>query len=123
MNRRTLLNVFGLLIAASALSMATHSARAADPSMTGAWELNIAKSSSTVPLPKSQTRTYEATAQQEKMTATGVDAKGSPVSIQFNASFDGKDYPYQGPNADMIAITPVNALTNTMSSRTLEKSF
>lgn len=80
--------------------------------MAGTWELNVAKSSSTVPLPKSQTRIYEATAQSEKMTATGTDAKGAPVSIQFTASFDGKDYPYQGPNADMIAITPVNALTN-----------
>lgn len=109
MNRRTF---FGLFVAASFLCIVSAPARAGDPSMTGTWELNVAKSSSTVPLPKSQTRTYEATAQTEKMTATGIDAKGGPVSIQFTASFDGKDYPYQGPNADMIAITPVNALTN-----------
>lgn len=112
MNRRIILTLSGLFVASLIVSILAAPAQAAGPSMTGNWELNVEKSKSTGSLPKSQTRTYEATAGQEKMTATGVDAKGGPVSISFSAGLDGKDYPYQGPNADTLAITIVDALTN-----------
>ena len=109
MKRRTLLNLSGALFAAIALSAASSLAWADGPAIVGTWELNVAKSTSTARLPKSQTRTYEATAQQEKMTGTGVDAKGNTINTAFTAELDGKDYPFMGPNADTIALTPVDA--------------
>ncbi len=84
MVRRSVLTFFGIVIAASALSLASLSAQAADAPITGTWELNLAASSSTLPLPASQTRTYVSTGQQEKMTGTGVDAKGNAINVSFD---------------------------------------
>jgi hypothetical protein len=101
----------GLMLATAVLSFPTHSAQGAD-SIAGTWELNVAKSKSTAPLPMSQTRTYEVTGQQEKMIAKGVDAQGKPTLSQFTANRDGKDYPFESPGADMISLTPVDGSTN-----------
>ncbi len=89
-------------------------AQASDP-LVGTWELNIEKSKfSPLPPPKSQTRTYEVTGQQEKMIAKGVDPKGNPTLQQFSANRDGMDYPYEGgPPAGTISITPVDSFTAT----------
>lgn len=102
----------GFILAAAAISMVSLSVEAADSLVAGTWELNVAKSKSTGPLPKSQTRTYEVTGQQEKMIAKGVDAQGNLTSSQFTANLDGKDYPFQSPGADMISLTSVDASTN-----------
>jgi hypothetical protein len=101
----------GLILVTAVLSFASHSVQAAD-SIAGTWELNVAKSKSTGPLLKSETRTYEATGQQEKMIAKGVDAQGKPTLAEFTANRDGKDYPYKRPGADMISLTPVDASTS-----------
>ncbi len=102
----------GLILAVAAIAIISLSAQAGDP-VAGTWELNLAKSKfSNFPAPKSQTRTYEVTGQQEKMTQKGIDAQGKPTLIQFTANLDGKDYPYTGsPIADTISLTPVDALT------------
>jgi len=107
MNRRTILT-----LTIAAFMFLGQSAFAADPTITGTWELNVAKSKTTNPMPKSITRTYEVTGNQEKMTATTVTADGKSVPSSFTASADGKDYPFQDPNGDTIAITKVDALTN-----------
>jgi hypothetical protein len=103
----------GLILAAAAITIISLSAQAGDP-LTGAWELNLAKSTFTnVPAPKSETRTYEVTGQQVKMTAERINAKGEPVLYGYTANLDGKDYPYTGnPIHDAISITPVDALTS-----------
>ncbi len=82
--------------------------------LNGKWELNLEKSKFTnTAAPKSDTRTYEVTGQQEKMTATRIQADGQTLNLQFTANRDGKDYPYTGsPRIDTIAITPVDALTS-----------
>jgi hypothetical protein len=121
MNRRAILNLSGLMLVASALTFASFPAWAAEPTVAGVWEFNVAKSTSSGPWPKSQTRTYEATALQEKMTANGIDAQGKPTLTSFTAGLDGKDYPYLNPVADMIALSPVDALTNSFALKSAGK--
>lgn len=109
----------GLILATAAVSIISLSAQASDP-LAGTWELNLAKSKfSPGPPPKSQTRTYEVTGQQEKMTAKGNDAEGKPTALHFTvATTDGKDYPYTGwPAMDTISLTPVDTLTMTWTGK------
>ncbi|HZV83022.1 MAG TPA: hypothetical protein VFF53_12725, partial [Geobacteraceae bacterium] len=99
-------------LAAATVVIISLPAQASDPA-TGTWELNLAKSKFTnSPAPKSQTRTYEVTGQQVKMTGKGIDAQGKPTLFGFTAKTDGKDYPYTGSGfQDTISLTPVDALT------------
>jgi len=109
----------GLILATATVSIMSVSAQASDP-LAGTWELNVAKSKffPGVPPPKSQTRTYEVTGQQEKMIAKGIDAEGKPTLIQFTGNRDGKDYPYTGsPSFDTISVTPVDTLTATYTNK------
>jgi hypothetical protein len=108
----------GLILAIAAIGIISLSAHASDP-LTGTWELNLEKSKfSPGPPPKSQTRTYEVTGQQEKMIAQTIDAKGDETVQQFSANRDGKDYPYEGwPMADTISVTPVDTLTATYTMK------
>ena len=88
--------------------------RAADDPFVGTWKLNHAKSKySPGPPPKSQTYKYEpAGANGVKFTATGVDARGNPIHIEFTANFDGKDYPVTGNrNSDVLWLKRIDAYT------------
>jgi hypothetical protein len=93
------------------------SAEASDP-IAGTWVLNLEKSKfNPGPPPKSKTRVYEVTGQQEKMVATTIDAAGKESVQKFTANRDSKDYPFEGwAIADTISLTPVDAfaLTYTM---------
>jgi hypothetical protein len=102
----------GLILAAAAITVISLPAQASDP-LTGKWELNLAKSKFTnVPAPKSETRTYEVTGQQDKMIAERITADGKPVTYQYTANLDSKDYSQTGhPLHDTISLTPVDALT------------
>ena len=106
MNRRSMF----ILSAVAALAL-SQPARAADPTIDGTWELNIAASKSTDPMPKSTTRTYVTTGDQEKLTGNIVTADGKTIPIGFTATVDGKDHPFQSPGVDALAITKVDALT------------
>jgi hypothetical protein len=56
----------GLIFATATLSIVSLSAQTSDP-LAGTWELNLGKSKfSPGPPPKSETRTYDVTGQQEK---------------------------------------------------------
>ena len=101
-----------LIFAIAGIAIISLPAYASDP-LAGTWELNLAKSKfSPGPPPKSQTRTWEVTGQQEKMIAKGIGAQGTPTLFQFTANCDGKDYPYEGwPLADTLSITPVDTFT------------
>ncbi len=75
----------------------------------GTWELNVAKSSSTGALAKSQTRTWEVSGQSVKYTMKGISAEGKPTLVQYAAAYDGKDYPISGDaSSDTIALTRVD---------------
>jgi hypothetical protein len=106
MKRRTILTLSA--IATFGLSPA---AWAADPTIAGTWELNVAASKSTDPMPKSATRTYEVIGNTEKLTGSVVTADGKTIPLGFTATLDGKDSPSQNPGVDTLVITPIDALT------------
>ena len=87
---------------------------AADPTIAGTWELNVAASKTTNPMPKSGTRTYTVDGNTEKMTASVVTADGKTLQEGFAATIDGKEYPFQSSVTDgiMIVITKGDAHTN-----------
>lgn len=111
----------GTMLASAVLFFTSLSAQAADPTVAGTWELNVAKSKSTSPMPKSQTRTYEVDGVRETMTAKGVDAQGKETFTQFTATTDGKDSPFKAPGADTIALTRVDAWTNSYVAKNAGK--
>jgi hypothetical protein len=104
----------GLFLATAAVTIMSLSAYASDP-LAGTWELNLEKSTfSPGPPPKSETRTYEVTGQQEKMVVKRIDSKGNETGFGFTANRDGKDYPYEGsPTIDTISLTSVDTFTVT----------
>ena len=85
----------------------------------GTWKLNLAKSKySPGPAPKSQTLKIEAWGDDGvKYTADGVGADGKPTHAEFQAKYDGKDYPFKGnPDADMLSYKRIDA--NTLQATT-----
>ena len=117
MNRRTIITWSAIATFGLATLSLGQSAYAADPTSAGTWVLNIAKSTSTDPMPKSITRTYEVTATSEKLTGTIVTADGKTIPISFTATLDGKDSPFQSPGVDTVALTKVDALTTSFVTK------
>ena len=115
MNRRTFISLTAAL-GLAALSISP-SAQAADPTIVGTWELNVAASKNTDPMPKSITRTYEIVGNAEKLTGTIVTADGKTIAIGFTATLDGKDTPFQNPGADTIVLMRVDALTVSFTNK------
>ena len=111
MKRRTILVLSAIATFGLATLSLGQSARAADPTIAGTWELNVAASKSTDPMPKSATRTYEIIGNSEKLTGSVVTADGKTIPLGFTATLDGKDSPSQNPGVDTLVITPVDALT------------
>ena len=89
--------------------------RAQGDPLIGHWMLNVAKSKyEGVPAPKSEMRVYEAFGGAGKgirATFDRVDATGNKIAITFAAMYDGKDYKYNGPDADTLALTRPNPNT------------
>jgi hypothetical protein len=121
MNRRTIITWSAIATFGLATLSLGQSAYAADPTSAGTWVLNIAKSTSTDPMPKSITRTYEVTATSEKLTGTIVTADGKTIPISFTATLDGKDSPFQSPGVDTVALTKVDALTTSFVTKLVGK--
>jgi hypothetical protein len=92
---------------------------ASENPQVGTWKLNVAKSKYTPgPAPKSGTAKIEDWGNDGvKVTADGVNAEGQTTHVEFQAKYDGKDYPITGlPNADTISLKRVN--TNTVDGIT-----
>ena len=85
----------------------------------GTWQLNLAKSNySPGPAPKSQTLKIEAWGDDGvTYAADGVGADGKPTHTEFQAKYDGKDYPFIGnPDADRLSYKRIDA--NTLEATT-----
>jgi opacity protein-like surface antigen len=106
---RTLL--IGTVLAVGGAAAAS-AADATDP-VVGTWKLNVAQSKfSPGPAPKSQTRSYVATADGIAMTYTGVAADGSAVNGKSTFRYDGKDYPISGSaDFDTLSLKRIDATT------------
>ena len=87
----------------------------------GTWKLNPDKSKLTsMPSPKSMTRTVEPAGDAMKVTYDGVASDGTPVAFSFTVSYDGKYSPVTGSGqpfgADSIA-------AKRLSPRTVESTL
>jgi hypothetical protein len=93
-------------------------AQSTDP-LVGTWKLNLAKSTfSPGPAPKAVTLRYEAAGQGLKVTVDSEAATGQ-TKWEYQAGFDGKDYPITGnPQADMISM---KRLTSTSTEAAFKK--
>ncbi len=80
---------------------------------SGTWKMNPAKSKYTPgPAPTSTTVKVEADEKGVKIDAEGTNADGSALHVQYDAKFDGKDYPVTGlPYGDMVSIKRIGADT------------
>jgi hypothetical protein len=87
---------------------------AADP-FAGTWKLNLEKSKDATDmprLPKSETITVEETENGQKVTNDQVTAKGNTQHFEYDAKYDGKEYPETGnPNVDTVSLKKINART------------
>jgi hypothetical protein len=81
--------------------------------VVGTWTLNLAKSTfSPGPLPKEETRVYEAQEEGVKVTVTTVAADGKATTVNISANYDGKDYPVTGSSLyDAIALKRIDDQT------------
>src|SRR5260370_28043511 len=98
-----------LLLAALVLAV---TAGAADQH-SGTWKMNPDKSKySPGPAPKSSTAKIDSDENGIKVNVEGTNADGSALHVQYDAKFDGKDYPITGvPNADTISVKRIDANT------------
>jgi hypothetical protein len=111
MNRRTFFT-FATAATLGVALFAVHPQAQTTPTSAGTWDLDVAASKSTDPMPKSIVRTYEVTGTTEKLTGTIVNAEGKTIPIAFTATLDGKDSPSTTtPGADTLVLTQVDALT------------
>jgi len=98
-----------MLLTAMTLFVATAGA----DQLSGTWTMNAEKSKySPGPPTKSLTVVIESDENNYKIDATGTDGDGKPIHVQYNAKFDGKDYPATGiANADTISVKRIDANT------------
>lgn len=93
-NRNISIGPITPLVAVLAIVAAT---AIADGQHSGVWKLNPAKSNySPGPGPKELTETIALSTKRYKVDANGTAADGKPMHIEFDAKFDGKDYPMIG---------------------------
>jgi hypothetical protein len=100
-----------ILTAIAVLTMLYAFAQTPDP-LNGTWKLNVAKSkfSPSELAPKSGTTKFEVSQNKIKAVIDGVNAKGQVTHAEYEAAFDGKDYPWKGtidgkPNPDSDAVS------------------
>ena len=107
----TVLLLVGLTLAVTAAAADQHS---------GVWKMDPGRSKySPGPPPKSTTIVVIADENGLKLKAEGTNADGSPLQLQYDAKFDGKDYPVTGLlYADAVSVKRIDA--NTIES-TLKK--
>ena len=97
---------FAFAIAAMLLvALAASVSIAAADEHSGMWKMNSAKSKySPGPAPKELTVKIEADENHIKINANGTNGDGTPLHVEYDAKFDGKDYPATGmPNADSVS--------------------
>jgi len=108
-NRKTV--IWGMLMVTMMLLLSV--AVAAADKHSGTWVMNPAKSKySPGPAAKSVTVKIEADDTHLKVDSEGTDGSGNPTHIQFDAKFDGKDYPATGlPVGDSVSAKLLNPST------------
>jgi len=107
--KRISILVMAALVAALTILVATATA----DEHSGTWKLNPAKSKySPGPAPKNLTEKVVLDENTYKVEGNGTRGDGNPMYLDFDAKFDGKDYPIRGiPWADMQSARWIDAHT------------
>ncbi len=95
------------------VALAVNVAAAADDQHSGTWKMNPANSKySPGPAAKSVNLKIESDENGIKIDAEGTDGDGNPTHVQYDAKFDGKDYPVTGlPYAETVSVKRIDAST------------
>ncbi len=95
------------------VALAVNVAAAADDQHSGTWKMNPAKSKySPGPAAKSVNLKIESDENGINIDAEGTDGDGNPTHVQYDAKFDGKDYPVTGlPYAETVSVKRIDAST------------
>jgi hypothetical protein len=112
MNSRTTSMLTGMAILGLAIAIPQAAFAQSNPWL-GTWQLNLAKSKySPGPPPKSQTANIQGDGQNDKVSDTGIDAAGKPISAVFTRIYDGMPHPATGArDFDAAALTRVDSNT------------
>jgi len=107
-DRKLSIGLITLFVVALAIFAATADA---DGQHSGVWKLNPSKSTQNPgPGPKELTETIILSKNRYKVDANGTAVDGKPMHIEFDAKFDGKDYPVIGvPWADTLSVKWIDA--------------
>jgi hypothetical protein len=90
MNRRTAFMLTGMALLGLAIAALPQPGFAQRDPWLGTWQLNPAKSKySPGPPPKNITANIQGEGQNHKVTVTGIDAAGNPISAVFTRTYDG----------------------------------
>src|SRR5215467_10878657 len=99
-----------VLVAGCVLFSAAASGK--DDPQSGTWKMNAAKSKySPGPGNKSMTLVIQADESGMKLQGDGTDAADKPIHVEYDAKFDGKDYPAKVPDGDTVTLKRVDAHT------------
>src|ERR1700676_3923255 len=98
-----------MLLVALALSVTP----AAADEHSGTWKMNPATSKySPGPAAKNLTLKVESDEKGVKVDSEGTDGEGKPTHVQYDAKFDGKDYPVTGlAYGDTVTVKRIDANT------------
>ena len=96
------INRYAIFTATLLVAVALSVTSAAADQHSGTWKMNPAKSKySPGPAAKNLALTVEADENSVKIDSQGTDGEGNPTHVQYDAKFDGKDYPVTGdPESD-----------------------
>jgi uncharacterized protein YodC (DUF2158 family) len=95
------------------VTLAWSSAANAADQHSGTWKMNPSKSKySPGPAAKSVDLVIESDDTHIKIDAQGIDGNGNPTHVQYDAKFDGKDYPATGlPAGDTVSVKRIGPNT------------
>jgi len=107
------INRYGIFIVTLLVALALSVTPATADQHSGTWKMNPAKSKySPGPAAKSITLKVESDENSVKIDSEGTDGEGNPTHVQYDAKFDGKDYPVTGfPYGDTVTVKRIDANT------------
>jgi hypothetical protein len=107
------INRYGIFTATLLVALALSVTPAAADQHSGTWKMNPAKSKySPGPAAKNLTLQVDSDAKSVKIDSEGIDGEGNPTHVEYDAKFDGKDYPVTGlPYGDTVSVKRIDANT------------
>jgi hypothetical protein len=104
---------YGIFTTTLLVALALSVTPAAADQHSGTWKMNAAKSKySPGPAAKSLTLKVESDENSVKIDSEGTDGEGKPTHVEYDAKFDGKDYPVTGLSyGDTVTVKRIDANT------------